>query len=422
MKFNIKEKEKMESNNTLKSGWAAAFTVASVWFGTHVGGGFASGNQVIQYFANYGWTAVIYPLLAMGILAYVMFIMMRFSKTMGFNNYKDTYRALYPKPWMEVFFEIFYIIIVLAAMASAVAGAGEVLANFLGISYVGAGKVLMNLVIVVILIVLAIFGVKLVIAASTVLSTGIIIVTAIMVITGLSANLTEISEKFVADYSLTMVDYTHAPGLAFWKGVIIYCCFQAVSIPPMIAACQELSSKGVKRAAILGGIMNGGALALSAWMLTKWYPLLAALKNAGAQALAENPDATAATLPIVAYSNALGIPNQTVLGIIGIKVILVLFSVLLFCAFVSTCVTLTYTLIERFKGYFFPNVIKSDKARGAIMGAIIIGICFLVSLLGLTGIVKYAYGYMGYYALVFVVIPAFVWGIPKTKQAMAAKK
>ena len=90
-------------NKKLKSSWAAAFTVASVWFGTHVGAGFATGNQVVNYFVQYGWTAAIFPLLAMGILAVVMYIMMKFAKLSGFDNYKDTYRALYPKPWMEVF-------------------------------------------------------------------------------------------------------------------------------------------------------------------------------------------------------------------------------------------------------------------------------------------------------------------------------
>ena len=36
------------SNSSAKSAtWAAAFSVASVWFGTHVGGGFATGNQAI---------------------------------------------------------------------------------------------------------------------------------------------------------------------------------------------------------------------------------------------------------------------------------------------------------------------------------------------------------------------------------------
>lgn len=42
-------------NKKLKSSWAAAFTVASVWFGTHVGAGFATGNQVVNYFVQYGW-------------------------------------------------------------------------------------------------------------------------------------------------------------------------------------------------------------------------------------------------------------------------------------------------------------------------------------------------------------------------------
>ena len=98
----------MNDNKTLKSTWAAGFAVASVWFGTHVGGGFASGNQVVQYFSSYGPLSIIFPILAMGLLAVVMYIMVKFAKLSGFTNYKDTYAALYPKPWMEIFFEIFY--------------------------------------------------------------------------------------------------------------------------------------------------------------------------------------------------------------------------------------------------------------------------------------------------------------------------
>lgn len=391
-------------SSALKSGWAAAFTVASVWFGTHVGGGFASGNQVIQYYANYGITAAIYPLLAMGLLAIVMYIMMKFAKVGGFTNYKDTYSALYPKPWMEIFFEIFYIIIVLAAMASAVAGAGEVLANFIGIKYVGMGKVTMNLVIVAVLILLTIFGVKLVVAASTVLSTGIIIITALIVIFGLTVDYDSIANALTSQYGVDLASYTAAPGTAIWKGILVYAAFQCVSIPPMIAASQELSLKGVKRANILGWLMNGLALAASGFMLAKWYPLLAAL--AGTED----------------YATCLGIPNQTVLGLIGIKWLLIAFSVLLFCAFMSTCVTLVYTMIQRFEGKFFPKSIKSEKVRGVFVAAIVIAICFAISLLGLTGIVKYAYGYDGYYALLVIVLPAFIWGIPKTRKMMAEKK
>ena len=412
----------MNDKSVLKSTWAAAFTVASVWFGTHVGGGFASGNQVIQYYSNYGYTSVIFPILAMGLLAVVMYIMMKFAKLSGFTNYKDTYAALYPKPWMEVFFEIFYIVIVLAAMASAVAGAGEVLANFIGVPYVGAGKVTMNLVIVAVLIILTIFGIKLVRAASTVLSVAIIVITALLVIFGLTVDYDSIAAQLTSQYNVELAEYTNATATAIWKGVLVYAAFQCVSIPPMIAAANELSLKGVKKANILGWLMNGFALAASGWMLTKWYPLLASLQSAGKEFLAANPTATVATDPIVAYANALGIPNQTVLNLIGIKWLLVAFSVLLFCAFMSTCVTLVYTMIQRFEGKFFPNTIKNDKLRGTIVAGLVIAICFAISLLGLTDIVKYAYGYDGYYSIVVIVIPAFIWGIPKIKKLEAAKK
>lgn len=412
----------MNDKSVLKSTWAAAFTVASVWFGTHVGGGFASGNQVIQYYSNYGYTSVIFPILAMGLLAVVMYIMMKFAKLSGFTNYKDTYAALYPKPWMEVFFEIFYIVIVLAAMASAVAGAGEVLANFIGVPYVGAGKVTMNLVIVAALIILTIFGIKLVRAASTVLSVAIIVITVLLVVFGLTVDYDSIAAQLTSQFNVELAEYTNATATAIWKGVLVYAAFQCVSIPPMIAAANELSLKGVKKANILGWLMNGLALAASGWMLTKWYPLLASLQSAGKEFLAANPTATVATDPIVAYANALGIPNQTVLNLIGIKWLLVAFSVLLFCAFMSTCVTLVYTMIQRFEGKFFPNTIKNDKLRGTIVAALVIAICFAISLLGLTDIVKYAYGYDGYYSIVVIVIPAFIWGIPKIKKLEAAKK
>lgn len=397
----------MDNNKTAKSSWAVAFTVASVWFGTHVGGGFASGNQVVNYFSQYGWTAAIYPIIAMGILALVMYTVMKFAKLGGYTNYKDTFAALYPKPWMEIFFEIFYIVILLAAVAAAVAGAGQVLAEFLGFVYVGSVKIIFNLIIVAVLIVLSIFGIKLVRAASTVLSTAILITTAVVVVAGFVADFDGISEQLLAANAIEPVAFTVAPGKAIWLGIVVYAAFQCVSIPAMIAASQDLSVKGIKRANILGWLMNGLALAASGAMLTRWYPLLAALQNNGVSGF---------------EAAVTGIPNKTVLALIGIKWILVIFSVLLFCAFVSTCVTLVFTMIQRFQGYCLPNTIKSEKVRGIIVGAIVIGICFAISLLGLSGIVKYAYGYDGYYAILVIFIPVLVWGLPKIKKLEAAKK
>lgn len=415
----------MENKNAAKSSWAVAFTVASVWFGTHVGGGFATGNQVIQYFVQYGWTAAIYPLIAMGILAYVMYVVMKFARLNGFDNYKDTWRALYPKPWMEIFFEIFYIVILLAAVAAAVAGAGAVLQ-----SYIGLPLTICNLFIVALLIVLSIFGVKLVVAASTVLSTCILIVTAILVITGLTVNIDGVVTALQsANEGLVVQTFdevvNHNPLKAAWMGILVYAAFQCVSIPAMIAASPELSIKGVKRSAILGWLMNGIALAASAYMLCRWYPVLCGLKEFGTAKVAE---LTAANMDVPVaiknMANALGIPNQTVITSMGsaFSWLLVVYNILLFCAFVSTSVTLIFSMIQRFQGVCFPKTIKSEKVRSIIVGALAIGICFALSTLGLSGIIKYAYGYDGYYAIVVIIIPVLIWGIPKTRKLAAEKK
>lgn len=396
------------NNKAAKGTWAAAFTVASVWFGTHVGGGFASGNQVVNYFSQYGWMAVAFPIIAMGILALCMYVVMKFAKLNGFTNYKDTFSALYPKPWMEVFFEIFYIVILLAAVAAAVAGAGEVLANFFGVDYsLTANKLLFNLLIVAVLIILSIFGVKLVVAASTVLSVAILISTAVVVIAGFTADFDAISAELLAANSLQPAAYTDEPLKAAFLGIVVYAAFQCVSIPAMIAAGEGLTLKGIKRANILGWLMNGLALAASAAMLCRWYPLLASLQAGGVEGFT-----TAAS----------GIPNQTVLTLVGIKWLMAIFSILLFSAFVSTSVTLVFTMIQRFQGHCFPNTIKSEKVRGVIVGCVVIGICFALSLLGLGNIIKYAYGYDGYYAILVIFIPVLIWGIPKVKALEKAKK
>ena len=369
--------------------------------------------------------SAIFPLISMGLLAIVMGIILKFARLNGFDNYKDTFAALYPNPKMEILFEIFYIVIILAAVAAAVAGAGEVLANFLGVPYVGAMKVVFNLLIVALLVILSIFGVKLVAAASTVLSVAIMVITGIIVVVGLLklGMVNDLTAKFGVD----LADYTPQTGFSIFRATLVYCAFQCVSIPPMIAASNEMNVKGTNRACFLGWLMNGIALSLSAFMLSKWYPLLAALK-AKATAMAE-----AGTLEgsdLVGFANATGIPNQTVLTLIGVKILLVIFSVLLFCAFVSTCVTLIFTMVQRFapkrakfssEGEFIAGI-QNETLRRVIVAIIAIALCFSISLLGLTTITTKVYGYDGYYALIVVVLPALIWGIPKNKKLEAQQK
>lgn len=402
-------------NKGAKYSWAAAFTVASMWFGTHVGAGFATGNQVIGYFSQYGFTAAIYPILAMGILAACMYVIMKFANLNGFTNYKDTFKALYPKPWMEVFFEIFYIVIILAAVAGCITGAANVIAKFVGeVNYGVAGHAattwIFNLIVTAILIILSIFGIKVVRLASTVLTVAIIAVSLIVVITGFAAS--GVIEAMFAQYpNLEPAAYSTNGLEAIWRGIIIYAGFQCVSLPTMIAGSADMNVKGVKRSCILGWIMNGFILALSGAMLAKWYPLLKAMANAGVDFYGQF---NLGGLPTA-------IPNLTILTFVNIKWLIAIYSLLLFCAFISTSVTLIYSMIDRFTPYMFPNKIKSSGVRGVLVGIVVIGLCLCIAPLGLSNITKLLYGYDGYYAILVIFIPTLIWGIPKIKKVSAER-
>ena len=74
------------------------------------------------------------------------------------------------------------------------------------------------------------------------------------------------------------------------------------------------------------------------------------------------------------------------------------------------------------KPEYLPYFKRQMIVPGVIVGVIVITICFAVSLLGLGKIIKYAYGYDGYYAILVIYLPVLIWGIPKVRKLSAEKK
>ena len=401
-------------NNTNKSSWAYAFTIASMWFGTHVGAGFATGNQVVGYFSKYGVLASLFPILAMGILAYVMYIYMSYAKCKGFTSYKDVFKSVYPKPWMEVFFEIFYIVIILAAVAGCITGAAQIIASIVGEANYGAAGFegvtwTFNIVATVGIILLCIFGVNLIRILSTGLTVAIITTAIIVGVVGLAMSGT-IDTILAANPQIEAVSHVNNMGEAAWRGIIIYAAFQCVSLPTMISGSEGLSLKGVKRAAILGWIMNGGILAFSAVMLSKWYPLLQGMANAG-------PEVYSAMVNIGGVPTA--IPNLTILTLTGMKGLYIAYNVLLFCAFISTSITLVFSMINRFSPLLTPQLVKNEKVGNFMVGAVVLALCLMIAPLGLTKITTMLYGYDGYLAVAVIFLPALIWALPAVKKMKA---
>ena len=183
-------------------------------------------------------------------------------------------------------------------------------------------------------------------------------------------------------------------GMAIWK-TLVYSGFQCVAVPSMIAASSILNAKGVKRASLLGWLMNGLALTVSCIMLLGWHSEVIA--------------AEATTLP-----------NLFVCNTLGIGVLSVCYQVSLFFAFISTCVTTIFTMVQKFENKIFTNSISNIKVRRIIVAIIAILVCMCVSMVGLTNIIKYAYGYCGYLELIVITVPMLTIGHKKNKEYIAA--
>ena len=107
----------MSGVDTKKASFATLFSVASVWFGSHAGGGFATGNQATQYYVQYCWFAPIFAVISMAILALVAREAITMCNNHGFNNYKELFEEMWaPYSKLEILFEIYFMIIVICAV------------------------------------------------------------------------------------------------------------------------------------------------------------------------------------------------------------------------------------------------------------------------------------------------------------------
>lgn len=377
----------MKNERTKKIGIGSIFAVASVWFGSHAGGGFATGNQATQYFNQYGWFAPFMAVIAMGILALVLRECLIMTNNHGFTNYKQVFEELWsPHKKMAVLFDIFNYVVAFSATGAAIAGAATLFTSF-GISYAVAA-----LGISILLFFLTIFGANLVTKASTIMSVCILICCAIIFFVGIKAKSLEIT-------TIMSQQQVYASPLQAILKTLNYAGFQALCAPALIScACVLKTSKNASKACFVGFLMNAFALGLSCVMLMGWYGSYVGTENAA--------------LPTLYICSQLGMPFLSYC-----------YSISLFLCFISTGVTCVFGFVPRFENNpMLSNKIKNiNIRRGSISFAALI-ISTLVSMAGLTNIIKYAYVGSGYLSLFVVVIPMLTIGHYKNKKFAQKRK
>ncbi len=370
----------MSGKDARNVGFLSVFSVASVWFGSHAGGGFATGNQATQYFIQYGWYGPIMAILSMAILALVLREIIIMTNNHGFTNYKQVFEELfYPYTKLELLFELFNYIIALSATGAAIAGAATLFTNY-GVNYVVA-----VIGVSILLFILTIFGAGLVAKASTLMSICILVLSGIIFFLG-------IKEKSSEIVNLMSTGWTTGGITPPTLKMLSYAGFQVLCAPALIS-CAFLvkTARNATKVSIIGFIMNALALGLSCFMLLGWYSEYSA-------------SASSMELPTLYICNQLGIP-----------VLYYFYTISLFLCFISTGVSCIFGLVPRFENAKILSNMSINKRRMTIS---LIGLVLstLVSMAGLTNIIKYAYVYSGYLSLFVVVIPVLTVGRYKNRK------
>lgn len=368
-----------------KIGFMGIFAVACVLFGSHAGGGFATGNQATQNYVVHGWVGVFTSVLAMLLLVLTIRECMIMYNTRGLKSYKELFETLYhPLDKLEIVFEIYFYIMVICAVGAVISGAATLFTEL------GIMPYLLAVVVVgVILLFLTIFGYKLVSQVSTVMSVIILICCAVIFIMGINAKAGEIGAIFSA---AELPNGILLPILDAFK----YAGFQAVVIPTMIKCGQPLKTqRNATKAMSISFVLNAAALALSCIMLLGWYA-----------------DFTAA--------GATEIPTLYICQQLGVDSLYWFYNIALFLCFVSTGVTTVFGVVARFENVRPLMKINKPIVRRVIVSACVMILSMAVSMVGLSNIIKYGYGYCGYVGIAIIIIPFLTVGVYKNRKFIKA--
>lgn len=379
----------MEQTKTTaqRASFITLLSVASVLFGWHAGGGFATGNQANQFYVVSGWLGPISAVLAIVLLTLTVRQAMIMYNLNGLSTYKELFEYLYhPLDKLELVFEIYFYIMVLMATSASIAGAGTLFEST-GLMSQQAAVVLVS----VLLLVLTMFGAGLVRKVSTIMSVLILICALSIFIMGILHKAPEIRAVYTGDLSL---DQLGGSVLRAFQ----YAGFQCAAIPTMINCGAILSHhKECRRAMWISCVMNALALCLSVFVLLGWQSVYTAIDGGTT------------------------IPTLTICKEMGVPVLVWAYYICLLLCFLSTGVTSVFGFVSRFeKSGLFMRIANANVRRG-VLAVAVMGISMLVSFAGLTNIIKYGYGYCGYVGIAIIVVPFLTVGVYKNRKKIRSQ-
>lgn len=366
----------MAEQNTKKSKFhlATSMGIGATWFGVHMGPGTASGRQGSTYYSTYGNWGLITPILAMGILGFIIYIVVEYCRQNGLTKYKDFFNHFF-SPYEKIFsvlFDILFFFTYFMVVGASLATGGKILSNQIGLPYLACAAI-----IGIIALMLIIYGEALIRNANSVMTWLMLAIIVSLLFFSLGSPQSQFSTEWAAK---TWDSGTLFPAL---KAAVIYASFQVTgAIGSVASVTSGLNSKAESKAAAIFGFLTNSVLIIMIIVMQYGYPQLTKAE----------------------------MPNYEILKLLNIPVLYWMYVALVELAVVSTVIGLNNGVVTRIQKYV---KISNPMVKNVVLNVIFMMGATAVSLLGLTKIVGPGFTMLGYMCLPLVIIPILVIGYKK---------
>lgn len=342
------------------SGRLSAFNVAVLYIGPVIGAGFASGQEILQFFIAFGNSGLRGALLAAAMFCFLGGLVMRLAVSVGASDYRDVYRTVLGRIPARAM-DLLSLAMLPGGVTVMLAGGGAVFSEHLGMPQL-AGTLI------------------------TALATAAVISMGLKGVVSANSLLVPVKVAAIASICLIALAFAHPPdqappaaaGQAYgsrinwaWSAVL-YVSYNMV-VP--VAVLSSLGRSVSLRDGVRGGMLGGAVLGVMALLMVT-------------TGLSFYPGITACEVPLLMIAGSIGPFFKTVLG------------ALLWVAILTTAIADTHGFASRFA--------ESHTRRYRAVGAGLVAACLPLSTFKFSLLVKVLYPLFGYAGLILLAALLFV--------------
>ncbi|MEW9674932.1 hypothetical protein ABRT01_01875 [Lentibacillus sp. L22] len=342
---------------------------------TLIGGGYATGREVVQYGARFGalgWVAGVFIIIGFALMAFLMFEIARRFRT---YDYRSMIKRLLGPLWF--LFDIIYFLLAILMISIVIAATGSILHTTLGFNYwVGVA------IIAILTGLLNFYGDKLIERFKTIGTVALFSGYIIFAILVISSTKGEIKEVFAAGDTSFGGNFT--VWSVIWAGIIYVGYNLAVYPAALFTLRRQKSMKDTIIAGIVAGVL----------MTVPWFLTYVALMG---------------YYPSETVFNA-EVPWLHMLNGYGLWVVII-FGIVVGWTLIETATGLIHAFIDRVN-YNLEEVGKKQMSKGMDGTVAIIALILsaILSGVGISDLVSIGYTILGYCMLVVFGLPLLVIG------------